>query len=84
MICFVYILCMFIVYFILSPEIVRNDLKCNNVLLQNKLFMVKKDVKHQTGFKPRFYPWHQNDQSRLLKKKKKNHHKIKIWNLFNS
>ncbi len=71
-----YIFDLFIIYFILSPEIVRNYLKCNNVLLQNKLFMVKKDVKHQTGFEPIFYPCHQKDQSCLQKKKKKNHHKI--------
>lgn len=45
---------MFIIYFILSPEILRNYLKCCSVLLQNKLFIVKKDVKHQTGFEPKF------------------------------
>ncbi len=58
---------MFIIYFILSPEIVRNYLKWNKVLLQNELFMI--DVKHQTDFEPIFYPCHQTDQSCLLKKK---------------
>lgn len=78
LICFVYIWFMFI-YFILSPEIVRNYLKCNNVLLHNKLFMIKKDVKHQTGFEPKFYPCHQNYQSCLLKKEKSPQNHILVF-----